>query len=177
MRTVWKGLDWETNEMGDQWELCNQGRIGGPMRWGTNENRVERVRLGDQWELYNEDYIGGRMRWGTNGMGNQWDGRPMRWGTNDVHPCQLPLSQGDESVWQLTPRRGLMALWTMVQEVKIDWSVDRYVGWSKGRSTEHCGIAIWAPSQYEDRPFYGKKKCYYKDKTTVRPFYLYNGHP
>ena len=29
--------------------------IGGPMRWGTNENRIERVRLGDQWD-------GGPMR-------------------------------------------------------------------------------------------------------------------
>ena len=27
-----------TNEMGDQWELYNQGYIGGPMRWGANEN-------------------------------------------------------------------------------------------------------------------------------------------
>ena len=25
-----------------------QGYVGGPMRWGTNGNRVKRVRLGDQ---------------------------------------------------------------------------------------------------------------------------------
>ena len=43
------------NEMGDQWELYNQGLIGGPMRWGTNEKGVIRVALGanemrNQWE-------------------------------------------------------------------------------------------------------------------------------
>ena len=28
---------------------CGKDRpLGGPMRWGTNENRIERVRLGDQ---------------------------------------------------------------------------------------------------------------------------------
>ena len=57
--------------MGDQWELYNQGYIEGPMRRGTNENRVERLdwginEMGDQWELYNQDYIGG-----INEMGDQ----------------------------------------------------------------------------------------------------------
>ena len=72
--------------MGDQWELYNQGCIGGPMRWGANENRVERVTLGDQWD-------GGPMRtgykgwqWGTNEMGDQWNGWCMgaNWGTNEM---------------------------------------------------------------------------------------------
>ena len=38
-----------------QRELSNQGYIGGPMRWGTNENCLTRVTLGDQWD-------GGPMR-------------------------------------------------------------------------------------------------------------------
>ena len=75
--------------MGDQWELCNQGRIGGPMRWGTNENRVERATLGDQWdgvqwEQGRKGHNGVPMRWGTNEnraervtLGDQWDGGPM----------------------------------------------------------------------------------------------------
>ena len=57
--------------MEDQWELCTQDYVGGPMRWGTNENCISRITLGtdemgDQWELYNQGYIGGPMRWGTN---------------------------------------------------------------------------------------------------------------
>ena len=44
-----------TNEMGDQWEQGRKGNTGGPMRWETNENKVERVTLGDQWD-------GGPMR-------------------------------------------------------------------------------------------------------------------
>ena len=43
--------------MGDQWELYNQGYIGGPIRWGTNESRVGKVtgggggnEMGDQSE-------------------------------------------------------------------------------------------------------------------------------
>ena len=92
MRIVWSGLHCETIEMGDQWELYNQGYIGGPMRWGTNERRVGRLQggnneMGDQWELCNQDYIGGPMRWGTNENRvdrvrpwDQWDGEPMRAG-------------------------------------------------------------------------------------------------
>ena len=81
------------NDMGDQWELYNQGYIGGPMRWGTNESMVGKVtrggggtnEMGDQWELCNQGRIGGPMRWGTNEnrvdgvrLGDQWDGGPMR---------------------------------------------------------------------------------------------------
>ena len=62
--------------MGDQWELYNQGYIGGPMRWGTNAQGRKGYKgggdneKGDQWELCNQDYIGGPMR----------DGEPMRTG-------------------------------------------------------------------------------------------------
>ena len=74
--------------MGNQWELYNQGCIGGAMGWGTNETCVIRVALGDQWEEYGQDYIGGAwvliggpMRWDIDELGGQWDGEPMRWGT------------------------------------------------------------------------------------------------
>ena len=91
--------------MGDQWELYNQGYIVGPTRWGTNENRVERVTRGDQWEwghrvqtmrrglmnwggqpVRRDQWDGGPMRWGTIGMGGAWVliGGPMRWGTNGM---------------------------------------------------------------------------------------------
>ena len=63
---------WGTNEMGDQWEQDRKGKTGGPM---------------SQWELYNQEYIGGPMRWGTNEncitrvtLGDQCDGGPMRTG-------------------------------------------------------------------------------------------------
>ena len=111
--------------MGDQWELYNQGYIGGPMRWGTNENCVIRVALGDQWdggpmrtgldwgtnemgdqwELYNQDYIGGG---GANEMADQWEqgrkgyiGGPMRWGTNEN--CVVRIALGDQ--WDGGPMR------------------------------------------------------------------------
>ena len=88
MRTVYTGLRWGTNDMGDLRELCYQGYIGGPMTWGTNESGGPMIwgtnGMGGGWVL-----IGGPMRWGTNEMGDHWDGGPMRWGTNDVHP-QLP---------------------------------------------------------------------------------------
>ena len=90
--------------MGDQWELYNQGYIVGPMRWGTNENRVERVTRGTnengaiEFKQCGGDlWIGGPagekgpmgwgpMSWGTIGMGGAWVliGGPMRWGTNEM---------------------------------------------------------------------------------------------
>ena len=78
--------------MGDQWELSNQGYIGGPMRWGTNENCLTRVTLGDQWDegplRWGTNESGGSMRWGTIGIGRWWgdDGKggPMRWGPSDM---------------------------------------------------------------------------------------------
>ena len=99
---------WGTTEMGDHWELCTQGYVGGPMSLGTNENMVERVtqganEMGDQWELRTQGYTwggggGGAMRWGTNEnmveratKEDQCDWRPMRtvypglrWGTNEM---------------------------------------------------------------------------------------------
>ena len=69
------------------------------MRWGTNENRVERVIRGDQWEwghrvqtMRRDLWIGGPagekgpMGWGTNEMGDHWNGRCVgaNWGTNEM---------------------------------------------------------------------------------------------
>ena len=73
--------------MGDQWELCNQGYIGGPLGWGTNENYVSRVTLGDQWyggPLEWVVLIGGPMGLGADELGDQWDWEPMRRGTNGL---------------------------------------------------------------------------------------------
>ena len=71
--------------MGDQWAQGRKGYEGGPMRWGTNENRAERVTLGDQWDggpMSSNNAVGtmnwGPSRWeGTNAMRDQG---PMRWG-------------------------------------------------------------------------------------------------
>ena len=59
-------------------ELCNQGYIREPLRWGTNEIRLERVTKGNQWD-------GGPMRWGTYEhcvtrvtLGDQWDREQIR---------------------------------------------------------------------------------------------------
>ena len=89
------------------------------MRWGTNENRVERVRLRDQWDggpmrtvervtrgdLWEwghrvQTMRRGHMNWGTrrwegtNGMGDQWDGGPKRWGTNGMGDVWVPMRWG-----------------------------------------------------------------------------------
>ena len=53
--------------MGDQWELYNQGYIGGPIRWGTNESRVGKVTGG-----------GGGGGGGGNEMGDQWEQQGRR---------------------------------------------------------------------------------------------------
>ena len=51
--------------MGDQWELYNQGYIGGAIRWGTNESRVGKV-------------TGGGGGGGGNEMGDQWEQQGRR---------------------------------------------------------------------------------------------------
>ena len=52
MRTAYPGLHWGINEMRDQCELCTQGNVGGPMRWGTNDNCVPRVGGPTEWEIH-----------------------------------------------------------------------------------------------------------------------------
>ena len=129
--------------MGDQWELCNQDRIGGSMRWGTNENCITRITLGDQWDGgpmrtglkgldWGDQWDGGTMRtvkrglhWGTNEMGDQWElynqgyiVGPMRWGTNENRVERV--TRGDQWEWGhrvQTMRRGLM-----------NWGTSRWEG-------------------------------------------------
>ena len=80
--------------MGDQWELFNQGYIGGPMRWETIEMGDQWVggtnEMGDQWAPI--------MYWGTNELGDQWegdqwDGGPMRLGTSE----RIPVRRAEKS--------------------------------------------------------------------------------
>ena len=69
------------------------------MRWGTNENRVERATMGYQWDggpmrTGHKGNVGAPMRWGTNEFkqcgGDLWIGGPvgekgpMRWGANEM---------------------------------------------------------------------------------------------
>ena len=100
--------------MGDQWELCTLGYVGGTMIWGTNENCVPRVTwvggndMGDQWEQVRKDHTGGLM-------GDQWDEGPMRlgrksytgglirWGTNEN--CVPRVALGDQ--WDGGPMRAV----------------------------------------------------------------------
>ena len=93
LRTVYPGLRWGTNELGDQWEHGRKGY--------TNE-------MGDQWDLRTRVYTPGPMRtaypglhWGTNEIGDQWElctqgytGGPMRWGTNEN--CVPRVTLGDQ---------------------------------------------------------------------------------
>ena len=126
MRTVYRGLHWGTNEIGDQWELYNQGYTGGPMRWGTNENRVEGVTRGDQWEWGHrvQTMWRGLMNWGTsqwegtNGMGDQWDGGPMEWA---VRGCWL----GDQ--WDGGPVR-----WGTIGIDRNGWTNEKGDQWEGG---------------------------------------------
>ena len=106
MRTGLKGLYWGTNEMGGQWELCNQSYIGGPMRWGTNDNCINRVTSGGpmRWGINKHRYKG--LHWGTNEMGDQWElcnqgntGAPMGWGT--IENCVTRVTFGDR--WDRGP--------------------------------------------------------------------------
>ena len=108
MRTVYPGLRWGTNDMGDQWELCTLGCVGGPMTWETNENCVPRVTLGDQWHGRPMRTVYPGLRWGTNDMGDQWEqvgkghnGGSMRWGTNEN--CVPRVTLGDQ--WHGGPMR------------------------------------------------------------------------
>ena len=67
------GLRW-----GNQWDLYNPGYIVGPMRWGTNENRVVLIggtnEMGDQWD---GGPLGLAENGWTNEKGDQWEGGPM----------------------------------------------------------------------------------------------------
>ena len=106
--TVYPGLRRGTNDMGDQWELCTQGCVGGPMTWGTNENRLERVTMGDQWEGGPMRTVYPGLRWGANDMGDQWElytqvcvRGPMTWGANENRSDRVKL--GDQ--WDGGPMR------------------------------------------------------------------------
>ena len=70
--TVYPGLRWGTNELGDQWEHGRKGNTGGLMRWGTNDNMVERATKEDQWDGRPMRTVYPGLRWGTNEM-DQWE--------------------------------------------------------------------------------------------------------
>ena len=82
-----------------QWELCNQSDIGGPLRWGTNDNYVSKVKLGDLWDggpmrtVYPYRIaLRGSMRNGSNGS---------HWGTNEMRTnenCVTRVTLGDQWV-------------------------------------------------------------------------------
>ena len=126
MKIVYPVLRRGTNEMGVRWELCNQGYIGGPLRWGTNKTVVpgmhwETNEMGDQWEQGRECYSGGPMRRETEEF-KQYSGGLMNWGPNDKGTNAIgdqwyvgPMSRGGVGVGELRwETNGMGGKWTYI---------------------------------------------------------------
>ena len=141
--------------MGDQWELYNQGYIVGPMRSGTNENRVERVTRGDQWEWGHrvQTMRRGLMNWGTsrwegtngwtNEKGDQWEGGPMS-SNNVVGDLWIgaPMREGPMR-WGTNESGGPMRWGT--NEMSGAWVL---IGGSMRWGTNEMGYQWCAPVKY-----------------------------
>ena len=59
--------------MGVQWELYNKDNIGGPMKFGANENCLTRITLGNQWDGGLITTVWPGLHWVTNDTGDQWE--------------------------------------------------------------------------------------------------------
>ena len=151
--------------MWDQWELCNQGYIVGPLRWGTNENCITRVTFR------------GPMRWKTNEncitrvtLGDQWaqgrkgyKGGPMRRGTNEC--CVTRITLGDQ--WEMGNQWELCNHGNRVHENRVDgarlgtnemgdqWELcnhGRIGGPMRWGTNENCVIMVALGDQWDGEP-------------------------